>query len=83
MAKCSSDLDCLQDIDDRVSRIGQAVTEFEISHRLENSVSDFSFLLIPILIVLCLIFCAFLVILTRFKCSRTTTFELQPLVQDC
>lgn len=83
MAKCSSDLDCLQDMDDRLSRIGQAVTEFEISHRFENSVSNINYLLIPILIILSLIFFACLVFLTRFKCSRNTTLELQPLTQEC
>lgn len=85
MAKCSSDLDCLQDIDDRVSRVGQAVTEFLLVHKLENSVSNTLYLLIPIFIILFLIFLIIVYVLTQclFRSSRIQPIELRPLVSEC
>lgn len=83
MAKCASDLDCLQDIDDKISRIGQAVTEFEITHRYENGLTNINYLLIPILIILVFILFAFVVVLTRFRLCRSASIELRPLTEDC
>lgn len=82
MDKCTSDLDCLQDIDDRISRIGQAVTEFEITYRYESG-SNINYLLIPILIILIFILFTFVVVLTRSRSCRSASIELRPLTEDC
>lgn len=83
MAKCSSDLDCLQDIDDRLSRVGQAVTEFVIAHRFQSDLSSVNYLLIPILIIVLLILCVLIYSRIRSRIGQNPQLELRPLINQC
>lgn len=77
MFKCSSDLDCLQDIDDRVSRIGQAVTHINDIKISENSVLSINYLLILILITL---ICFLILVFYYMRFVRSRNLEHVPLV---
>lgn len=77
MFKCSSDLDCLQDIDDRVSRIGQAVTHINDIKISESSVLSINYLLILILIIL---ICFLILFFYYMRFLRSRNLEHVPLV---
>lgn len=85
MAKCPSDLDCLRNIDDKISLVGQVVTEYFSVHNLENSVLNVLHLLILILIILFLIFLIIVYVLIQclFRSSRIRSIELRPLISEC